>query len=268
MIIYQFLFKIFSLILYQYLMIASLTKKKKWSIYHEKSNAIYLSIDIFNLKTLSKGQVRERETPKRRRFISILTGRFCFPPKRAKRERRSLSLSQKTKSIISLKNSDSQEKNARGKVGPRQPLEEGSGSDQGPGQRRQLRLLGGGVLAPGHGFEPPGPGGPPALLLRSEGFEHYRCFNPCGTLLNGTLGSVSSWDEWKEKTLKWCKLTSHPKHLLGVNSSCFKEWMWRWFVLLLNTKVRIHPTEEIEGWVTLLLASGNFFTKCGMLSIS
>lgn len=50
------------------------------------------------------------------------------------------------------------------KVGPRQPTKEGSGSDQGPSQRHQLRLLGGGVLAPGHGFEPRGSSGHPPLI--------------------------------------------------------------------------------------------------------
>jgi hypothetical protein len=39
-------------------------------------------------------------------------------------------------------------------------------------------------------------------------------------------------------------------------------------VVFLNIKVHVHPMEEIEGWVALLLASGNFSTKCGMLFVS
>jgi hypothetical protein len=64
-----------------------------------------------------------------------------------------LSLSENQEHNFSERFRYSKKKNARAKVGSRQPIEEGFGSDQG---QCQLRLLGGGVLALGHGFEPRG----------------------------------------------------------------------------------------------------------------
>lgn len=90
--------------------------------------------------------------------------------------------------------------------------------------------------------------------------------------------STLSWDllvlgtNERRKHLKWSKLTSHPKYLLWLALLASKSERGGWFVLLLNIKVHIHPMEEREGWVTLLLAraisSLNVVCFSGMLSIS